>query len=181
MENVSFSRGDQALTLKLRGHIDSANAAAVEKAIQDIRAREPAEQVLVDVVHERHRIRVALIGIGPLRPEGGDLQGAGLRQHGDGAVLQARFQHPAPGKDGLHLLRPGGGADVPVMGLPAQQRVPDAAAHHIALKALPLQRLQRRGGPSGDAQVHGLPPLPVKVFLYCYCIILSPGLQPGES
>ena len=48
MDNVSFSRGDQALTLKLRGHIDSANAAAVEKAIQDIRAREPAEQVLVD-------------------------------------------------------------------------------------------------------------------------------------
>ncbi len=48
MDNVSFSLADRTLTLKLRGHIDSANAPAVEKAIQEICTREPAEQILVD-------------------------------------------------------------------------------------------------------------------------------------
>ena len=48
MENVTFSAQDKTLTISLHGHIDSANAPAVEQEINDIRAGNPAESVTVD-------------------------------------------------------------------------------------------------------------------------------------
>lgn len=48
MENVTFSAQDKTLTISLHGHIDSANAPAVEQEINVIRAGNPAESVTVD-------------------------------------------------------------------------------------------------------------------------------------
>jgi hypothetical protein len=43
------------------------------------------------------------------------------------------------GKDAADILRPGVGAQIVVMGDKTQQRIPDAATHRIAGKALVFQ------------------------------------------
>ena len=48
MENVSWNKTDNTLVLSLRGHIDSANAAAVEAEIARIREENAAETIVVD-------------------------------------------------------------------------------------------------------------------------------------
>ncbi|MBQ3275781.1 MAG: anti-sigma factor antagonist [Oscillospiraceae bacterium] len=48
MENVSYSAADGLLTLNLKGHIDSANAAGVESVIQTLCAETAPKRVLVD-------------------------------------------------------------------------------------------------------------------------------------
>ena len=48
MENVSYSAADGLLTLNLKGHIDSANAAGVESVIQTLCAETAPKSVLVD-------------------------------------------------------------------------------------------------------------------------------------
>ena len=48
MENVSWNKTDNALVLSLRGHIDSANAAAVEAEIARIREENPADSIVID-------------------------------------------------------------------------------------------------------------------------------------
>ncbi len=48
MENVSYSMTDDALVLKLHGHIDSGNASAAEEEINAVRAANPASSVMVD-------------------------------------------------------------------------------------------------------------------------------------
>ncbi len=48
MENVSGSMAENSLILKLAGHIDSANASAVEAEISCLREQHPAETILAD-------------------------------------------------------------------------------------------------------------------------------------
>ena len=48
METTNFQLEDKALTLQLSGHIDSANAPAVEKKIQEFLADHPVEDITVD-------------------------------------------------------------------------------------------------------------------------------------
>ena len=48
MENVSYSHTEECLVLQLSGHIDSANASAVEEAIRDICSSHAAKSVRVD-------------------------------------------------------------------------------------------------------------------------------------
>ena len=48
MENVSWNKTDNALVLSLRGHIDSANAAAVEAEIARIREENAADSIVID-------------------------------------------------------------------------------------------------------------------------------------
>lgn len=48
MENVSYSISEGVLTIKLKGHIDSANAPEVEKAVNEIREANPCNELIVD-------------------------------------------------------------------------------------------------------------------------------------
>lgn len=48
MKTMNFQLEDKALTLQLSGHIDSANAPAVEKEIQEFLASHPVEEITVD-------------------------------------------------------------------------------------------------------------------------------------
>ena len=70
---------------------------------------------------------MAAIGIAGFGPVGGHFKGIARFQHCDGAVLQARGD--TMGKEGKDLLGGGRCGHIPVVDRPAQQRVPDAAAH----------------------------------------------------
>ena len=108
----------------------------------------PAPQILLQGVGEFHGLRPPVVPVGPVPPEGGDLHAAGRRPDGDGAVAEAGGHRPVS-KQGHGLLRPGGGGHVPVLRWPAQQGVPDTAAHAPGAMARRLQYLQNfpyRGG-----------------------------------
>ncbi len=123
---------------------------------------------------EDHLLRMAAVQILPVDPVGGDLIARQLlvlpHQNGDRAVLYARVDGPA--EQGLHLLGLGGGGDVPIPGLPSQQRVPDTAAHRIGLEAGLLQ------GPQDPCHRFR------KAYGYCilcFCHIISPVLIQKEG
>ena len=103
---------------------------------------------------ENHLIRVAVVRVGPLGAEGGDLQGPSVGEQRHRAVLQAGVHHPLPGEHRLHLFRRGGGGNIPVMGLDAQQGVPDAAAYRVALPPCALKGVQGERGVFGDVDKH---------------------------
>ena len=69
-----------------------------------------------------------------------------MLQSGGDALLFSEQLH--------HLLRAGGGAEVPVVGRKAQQTVPDAAAHGVGRKTCPVQRVQQGGGAGFYGDVH---------------------------
>ncbi|MBO4412095.1 MAG: anti-sigma factor antagonist [Lachnospiraceae bacterium] len=48
MENVSYKKENEVLTIRLSGHIDSANASAAEEAITAAREDAPSDHVVVD-------------------------------------------------------------------------------------------------------------------------------------
>ena len=48
MENISFIKSDDGFIIKLAGHIDSTNAGAVEEELNNIRAQEKPESIIVD-------------------------------------------------------------------------------------------------------------------------------------
>ena len=48
MENVSHKKEGGILTIFLSGHVDSANAGAVEEAIGAARAAEPSDHIVID-------------------------------------------------------------------------------------------------------------------------------------
>ena len=48
MENISFIKTDDGCIIKLAGHIDSTNAGAVEEELNNIRAQEKPESIIVD-------------------------------------------------------------------------------------------------------------------------------------
>ena len=97
----------------------------------------PAAQIRGQIRHEAHRVRVPVVRVLALGPEGGDLQSVGAVDHGDGAVLQTGG--PGFGEHRHDLLRPGAGAHVPVVRPDAQQHIPHAAAHQIGGIAPALQ------------------------------------------
>ena len=100
-----------------------------------------AAQVLRQRVGEIHRVGAAMVGVGAIGAEGGDLYGKALLPDSDGAVLQSRGDAAAR-EQGGGLLRSGGGGNIPVLGHAAQQCVPHAAAHGIGREARLLQPLQ---------------------------------------
>ncbi len=93
----------------------------------------PPGQIMLQGVPKDHRVGVAAVGIAHVGAEGGHLQTCAVQQDGDRAVGEA-------GRDGFfkqghHLLRAGGGGDVPVAGSAAQQEVADTAAHGMGGKS----------------------------------------------
>ena len=108
---------------------------------QGVDGEVPPPQVLLQGVGEGHGLRPPVVPVGPVPPEGGDLHAPRRRPDGDGAVAEAGGHRPVP-KQGHGLLRPGGGGHVPVLRSPAQQSVPDAAAHTPGAMTRRLQRLQ---------------------------------------
>ena len=83
-------------------------------------------------------VSVHPVGGDLIAPEDGFLSFLLLPQkHRYGAMLDPCI-HGLP-EDRLHLLRMGGGGHVPVLRLPSQDAVPDAASHGIGLVACLLQ------------------------------------------
>ena len=76
----------------------------------------------------------------PIGAVGCDLDGAAVRQDGDGAVGQTGRDRAW--EEGKHLLRQGGGRDIPVVDGAAEQRVAHASADIPRLKARSLQRIE---------------------------------------
>ena len=73
---------------------------------------------------------MASIGIASVRAKGRDLISSICGLYRDGAMLQPRWESRRA--ENLHdLLGPGGGGNVPILRLAAQQQVPDTAAHQI--------------------------------------------------
>ena len=95
----------------------------------------PPGQIAGDVLHKFHPLRVAVVEIGPLGAEGGDLHHAALGDHAHGAVLLARQNQFIIVEDRFRLVRQGGGAKVIVRRFQSQQAVPDAPAHGVCSKA----------------------------------------------
>ena len=114
----------------------------------------PPGQVLPDVGYKGYAVGVAAIGITALSAEGGDLVEPAVPLHGHGAMLQAGGDALLFSEQLHHLLRAGGGAEVPVVGRKAQQTVPDTAAHGVGRKTCPVQRVQQGGGAGFYGDVH---------------------------
>ena len=93
----------------------------------------PPGQVLRQAGGKGHRIRVAAVAVPKLHPVGGDLVGSALLHQGLGAVGEAGGQQPLALEHLGHLLRQGAGAQIPIVGRPAKQTVPHAAAHRPGL------------------------------------------------
>ena len=102
----------------------------------------PPGQVLPHIGNEGHAIRVAMVGICAVHPEGGYFIGHVVDDHGQGAMLEPRFHHVAIPEHPLHFLRRGRGAHIPILGRDPQQGIPHAPAHHIRLVPRRIQPLQ---------------------------------------
>ena len=102
----------------------------------------PAGQIFCQIRGKRDLFRVAVVGVNAVPAEGGGLHFALLTADGHRTVLQSRGNSLVA--ENLHgLLRQRGGGDVPILRHPAQQAVPDAAAHAVRLMARRLQCRQR--------------------------------------
>ena len=99
----------------------------------------PAGQIPGYIAHKGDRIRMAVIGVASVSAESGDLIWNVTDYDGEGAVLQAGFHHVLTAEDFLHLLRTGGGAEIPVMGLYGQKGITNTAAYGIGGKTSLLQ------------------------------------------
>ena len=76
---------------------------------------------------------MAAVQILPVDPVGGDLKALSPLHDRHRPVLKPRIQRP--GKERLHLLRPGVRRDIPVRRCPSENSVADTAAHHVSLEA----------------------------------------------
>ena len=114
----------------------------------------PPGQVLLNVGDEVHPVRVAVVRIGSLGAEGGDLHHAKVRDNAHGAVPHPGVHLGKPGKYRLGLLRQGAGAQVIVVGHNAHPVVPDTAAHGVGCKPGVLQH--------ADALTYGLRELHIR-------------------
>ena len=97
-----------------------------------------ARQILRQRVGKVHGVGTAVVGVGAVGAEGGDLHGEAVLPDGDGAVAQAGGDTVSR-KQGGHLLRSGGGGHVPILRHAAQQGIADAAAHGVGRKTGLLQ------------------------------------------
>ena len=124
----------------------------------------PPGQVPGQVVHELHRIGMAVVVVVAVQAVGSHLVGFAVEHHRHRAVLFAGQNQLMVGKQAAHFLRPGRGTDVPVPGGAAQQAVTHAAAHHIGSVPGTLQRLQQADDIPRQIDavpVHGaVPPFP---------------------
>ena len=94
-----------------------------------------------------------VIRVFPVDAEGGDLIGNMIADDGQRAVLQPGFDQMLAAENVRHLIRQGGGAQIPVMGHETKEAVPDAAADGIGGKAgfiQPADQILDGGG-----KVHG--------------------------
>ena len=73
----------------------------------------------------------------PVNPVGRDLESLPAHADRHGPVLEARINRPV--EEALHRLGLGRGRDVPVVGRPAEDGIPDAAAHSVGLVARVFQ------------------------------------------
>ena len=101
-------------------------------------------QVFGDVGDEAHAVGMAVVGIGALLAEGGDLHGLAVHHSGDGAMGGASLVHGNAqlAQGGARLLPVGRRADVNVVRGRAAQRVAHPAAYHPGLKPGFLERLE---------------------------------------
>ena len=97
----------------------------------------PAFQILGEKGGEGHFLRVAAVLIFPVQPVGRHLVALPVQKDRHGPVLDSRIDSFF--EKIFHLLRKGRGRDVPVVGRPSQETVPDATAHRIGLKPMLLQ------------------------------------------
>ena len=114
-------------------------------------------QIFLQRVGKLHAVGAAMVGVGAVGTEGGHFKGLPILPHRHGAVLQAGGDGAAV-KEGQHVLGPGGGGDVVVVGGDEAQHVPDAAAHGIGRKACRFQ--------AGQYIFHFLRQHPHHPFLY---------------
>ena len=91
----------------------------------------PPREVGLQRTAEGDAVGPAVVGVGALGAEGGDLDLAAGGEDGDRAVLYARGH--AAREEGEHLLRHGGGGGVPVRGAAAKQAVAHAAPGEYGL------------------------------------------------
>ena len=91
----------------------------------------PAGQILPEGAGEGDEVRAAAVGIGAVHPIGCDFQRAAVEEDGNGAVALPGGDYRKAREGGPYLAGEGRRGDVPVVGLPAQEAVPDAAAHRL--------------------------------------------------
>ncbi len=127
---------------------------AVQPHGDGVHGEVPAGQVHRQIGDETHMVRAAAVGVRALCAIRGDLIGAAVCQHRDGAVLQPGLHEPLSGETRLRLLREGRGTDVPVVRRDATQQIPYAAAHQICLMARAGQRLEDMLCPERDIGPH---------------------------
>ena len=120
----------------------------------------PPGQILPQAHAELHAVRPPSVGIAALSPEAGDLHRVFPRQHRYRAVPQPRFDHPAVGKQGFHLLRQRRNGNIPIVRRHAAPDIPHTAAHRVGLKARPVQPPQQRQHRRRDLFPHTCRPLP---------------------
>ena len=101
----------------------------------------PAGKVALDIRHEFHPVRVAVVPVAAFRAEGGDLHRAVLRDDGDGAVLLPCQHQPVIPENRFRLLRQGAGAQVVVVGSQPQTGIPNTAPHSVGGKAGIFQQI----------------------------------------
>ena len=116
----------------------------------------PAGEVVLDLRGKADLVRVAVVRVGAVCAEGRDLHRMPVQQKGDGPVLETGLDDALARKDGLGLLRPGGGRNVVIPRHTPHQRIAHAAADQeggISARTKPGNGVQRIGW-----NVHGTPP-----------------------
>ena len=93
----------------------------------------PPGQILAEIRDKFHPVRVAIVGVCPFLPEGGDLYDAKVRHDPHRSVLLSGQHQGVVPEQGLHLAGGRGAAQVKVVGCLPQQAIPDAAAHAVDL------------------------------------------------
>ena len=89
----------------------------------------PTGKVFGNMIGKRHLLRTAMVGIGTILAESGDLHLYAVQNDSHGAVLQACFDDAGIGKQRLYLLRQGGGGQIPIGGYVPKQAVTQATTH----------------------------------------------------
>ena len=119
----------------------------------------PSSKVLLDRAHERHRIGMAPVRVGPVRTEGGNLERVAVDGGGNRPVRCARamYGEAGGGKGPLRLLPGGFRRDVVIVHGTVQERVPHAAPYEPRLVPREFKGLKGRLGIGGDWYVDGGP------------------------
>ena len=115
-------------------------------------------QILAQAAGKMDGLRMPVIRILSVHPEGCDFQRQARKQYGDSAVL---FSLPGEGPGGEKFggfLRQSGGGNVPVMGRKSQEGVAHTAAHQIGLESCFVQRVECLFDRFRHIWPHAIPP-----------------------